>query len=206
MTAPTITSGPIRFHEMPHVGHIHVYRDQLYFLVEVSTVKKSLPLTWKSHCCDCGEPFNVASNAKGGSGFSRRCEPHRQRGKRVRQWQVNKKALGYHDVKLANEHWDIPKASVEDGKPKTYEPATLKEKIHNHTKAKEAMAGKEAEPVKEESRPWTAENTFEVLSVGSIRPTGGIMTQAVFDRIVSQCVARSILYKVIDNKVVNGLW
>ena len=96
MPLPSITSGPVTFSERPCAGHVHVYRDQIYTLMESQEADRIL--FWKSYCCDCGMAFTVTSSFKGGNGFSRRCADHRQLGKKVVQRNVHPFALGYHGV------------------------------------------------------------------------------------------------------------
>ncbi len=78
----------IHFQQPPDVGFILMREGQRYELVaqEPHIRRDGLPTTllvWRSHCCDCGVPFEVATGLVANGYFNRRCPDHHRPGRAV---------------------------------------------------------------------------------------------------------------------------
>jgi hypothetical protein len=65
-----------------------VYKDQPYWIVGKEfhageDGRRNVFITWRSFCAECGEEFSFKRSAYNQNSFSRRCQLHKQPGKRV---------------------------------------------------------------------------------------------------------------------------
>lgn len=78
----------IRFQQPPDVGFVVMRESQRYELIvrKPHVRKDGQPTTlliWRSHCCDCGEVFEVITGLVANGYFNRRCSDHHQPGRAV---------------------------------------------------------------------------------------------------------------------------
>lgn len=77
----------VRFAEIPHLGAAFLIKGQRFNLVGYRDHERrdgvtTTLLVWKSHCAECGQPFETCSPALQ-LPESRRCKPHRAPGRKV---------------------------------------------------------------------------------------------------------------------------
>lgn len=76
----------IHFQQPPNVGFVLMREGQRYELVALKPHMRrdGLPTTllvWRSHCCDCGEVFEVITGLVANGYFNRRCLAHHRPGR-----------------------------------------------------------------------------------------------------------------------------
>lgn len=78
----------IHFQQPPDIGFVLMREGQRYELVahEPHIRRDGFPTTllvWRSHCCDCGEAFEVVTGLVANGYFNRRCPDHHRSGRAV---------------------------------------------------------------------------------------------------------------------------
>lgn len=80
----------IKFPSVPPMDTRFAIQTQEYILYDTEPYTRAdgtsaTLLVWQSHCASCGEEFFISTPLGFTTGQSRRCEKHREPGKRVRK-------------------------------------------------------------------------------------------------------------------------
>jgi len=80
----------IKFPSEPPMGTRFAIQEQEYVLYDSEPYTRAdgsstILLVWQSHCASCGDEFFISTPLGFTTGQSRRCEKHREPGKKVRK-------------------------------------------------------------------------------------------------------------------------
>ena len=86
MTNPQVVNR-IAFRQVPTIGTVLMIDAQRYVVVATLPHRRkdgrlSAIITWRGHCADCGEPFELRTGLKA-QAINRRCETHHTPGRAV---------------------------------------------------------------------------------------------------------------------------